>query len=84
MNYIEILGLIAGACSAIAFIPQVLHIWRSRSTKDISLKMYLIYCGGVVMWVIYGLLQAAPSIIIANMVMLVLSISILIMKIKFR
>lgn len=42
MNHIEILGLVAAVVTTSCFIPQVYKISKEKSTKDISLVMYLI------------------------------------------
>ena len=34
-----ILGLLAGTLMPIAFLPQVIKTWKSRSAKDLSLGM---------------------------------------------
>jgi len=37
LNLVPLLGFAAATCTTVAFVPQVLHIWRTRSTRDISL-----------------------------------------------
>ena len=54
MNLVTVLGLFAGSLTTIAFLPQVIKTWRTRSTKDISLEMFAIFCSGVLLWIIYG------------------------------
>ena len=78
----EIIGLVAAACTTISFLPQALHAFRSRSTKDISLPMYLILTFGVALWFIYGLLIHSLPVILANAVTFMLAFSILSLKIK--
>lgn len=81
---VENLGYIAGFFTTIAFLPQVIKVWRTKSTKDISIWMFLIFTTGVLLWLIYGLLIINYSLIIANTITLILSISILIAKILFK
>ena len=78
------LGYIAGFFTTIYFLPQVLKVWRTKSTKDISIWMFLIFTTGVLLWLIYGLMIINYSLIIANTITLILSISILIAKILFK
>ena len=47
----------------IAFLPQAIKIWRSKSTKDVSLAMFVCFCAGVVLWVIYGFMEAINSLV---------------------
>lgn len=82
IDFVEIIGLIAGACTTGAFLPQVFHVLRTKSTKDISLHMYIILCTGVGLWMVYGLFNSAISLILANSVTFLLAFTILVLKIK--
>ncbi len=79
----EIIGIIAGCCTTASFVPQVVRTWKTRSVDDISLKMYLLLCTGVVLWLVYGMLVGSLSVVLANAVTLILAAAVLIMKIKF-
>ncbi|WFS61484.1 SemiSWEET transporter [Pseudodesulfovibrio thermohalotolerans] len=83
MDFVEFLGILAGCCTTLAFFPQVLHTWRTRSVADISLRMYLLLTLGVSLWVVYGVLIGSLAVILANVVTLVLAVSILVMKLVF-
>jgi MtN3 and saliva related transmembrane protein len=76
-------GLIAGALTTLAFIPQVLKTWKSKHARDISLSMFAIFSFGVLLWLLYGIQIEAWPVIIANAVTLVMSLTILIFKIKY-
>ncbi len=82
MDLTNIIGSVAGILTTIAFIPQVVKTWQTRSAGDISLLMFLLFSSGVLLWFIYGLMLHAMPIIIANGITLSLSVSILVMKIK--
>ncbi|WP_253308534.1 MULTISPECIES: SemiSWEET transporter [unclassified Rickettsia] len=79
-DYTEIMGYIAGILTTIAFVPQVIKTYQSRSTQNISLSMYVIYCTSVVLWLIYGILINSFPLIITETITLILSGAILIMK----
>lgn len=81
MRYIDLLAVIAATLCTTSFIPQITKIYRERSARDISLKMYITYCLGVVLWVIYGILIHSPVIIIAKAATALFSVCVLIMKI---
>jgi MtN3 and saliva related transmembrane protein len=80
---IDIVGTVAATLTTLAFVPQVVKIWRSRSAKDISLPMYVVFTIGVAMWLVYGLMLGAMPIIIANCVTLVLAMSVVLMKLRW-
>ncbi|MDY0307342.1 MAG: SemiSWEET transporter [Desulfovibrio aminophilus] len=82
--WVEAVGLTAGVLTTLAFLPQVLKTWRTRAVRDLSLPMYLSLTVGVFLWLVYGLLQDSPSIILANGVTFILALSILIMKIRYH
>lgn len=79
----ELLGLIAGTLTTLAFLPQVIKTWKSRSAQDISLGMFLLFSAGVALWLVYGIRLGALPIIAANAITLILSLSILGMKFWF-
>lgn len=64
----EIIGLIAAVCTTFAFVPQVMKVWKTKQTKDLSLRMYSIMFLGIVLWLVYGILIDSLSIILANVV----------------
>jgi len=78
------LGIAAGTLTTIAFIPQVIKIWRSKSAKDISLGMFLIFSTGVALWLWYGIAINALPIIIANAITLMLALLILFFKFRYK
>ncbi|WP_028451407.1 SemiSWEET transporter [Chitinilyticum aquatile] len=84
MMYQDLLGLAAAICTTVAFVPQVWQVWRSRSAKDISLGMYLIFITGVALWLVYGILGRDLPLILANSVTLLLAGSVLVMKLVFE
>jgi len=84
MTLITIIGLAAGVCTTIAFVPQAVKTWQTKSAKDLSLGMYLLFCWGTLLWLIYGILIASLPIILANAVTLLLALSILYFKLFFK
>jgi MtN3 and saliva related transmembrane protein len=80
----ETLGYIAGILTTIAFVPQVMQIYKTKSAEDVSLAMFLLFTAGVVMWLIYGIQSNAIPVIVANSLTLLLSCVILFFKYKYR
>ena len=78
-----VVGLAAGFLTTIAFIPQVIKIWKTKSAKDVSLPMFVAFTIGVALWLTYGILTGELPIIVWNSVTLVFAATILVMKIKF-
>jgi MtN3 and saliva related transmembrane protein len=84
MTAIQLLGLAAGTITSITFVPQVLHIWKTKSAKDLSFTMLLLLIIGVVMWLTYGIIVKDAAIIYTNSMVLTMSIILLVFKIKFK
>lgn len=84
MPTIEIIGLIAAACTTLAFVPQVFKAWRYKSTQDISMTMYLVLLVGLILWLIYGVFHDSLAIILANTVTGVLVLFMLFLKIRHK
>lgn len=82
LNPAEYVGLTAGVLTTAAYVPQVYKTWRSKSAGDISLVMYLSMTLGLFLWLVYGVLLRAPSVIIANGVSLALAAWMLRMKMR--
>lgn len=80
----ELLGFIAGALTTASFIPQVLKTWRSRSTEDISLGMFSLFCAGLVLWTAYGAMLRSLPIVMWNSITLLLAGTILIFKLRYK
>lgn len=78
------IGIAAAILTTAAFAPQSIQAWRTRSTRDVSLPMFLMMVCGIVLWLVYGLLIGDLPLILANAVTLVLAGSILVAKIRFR
>lgn len=82
MSWVSLIGLVAAFCTTAAYVPQVLHIWRTRSTQDISLGMFSVMTLGVALWIVYGVAIVSLPVIIANGATLILAGAILVLKLK--
>ena len=80
MLFRSVVGYAAGFLDTAAFVPQVAKTFRERSTRDISLGMYVLFCSGVGLWLVYGLLIASWPVVASNFVTLVLAGAVLILK----
>jgi MtN3 and saliva related transmembrane protein len=79
----EALGFVAGFLTTISFLPQAIKAWKTKSTKDISLPMYLVFILGVFLWIIYGFAINSSVVILANCITLLIALFILYMKIRY-
>lgn len=80
----EIIGALAAICTTLAVFPQVLKIWKTHSVESISILTYIINSLGVLLWFTYGILIHSTPLIIANIFSLILSVTVLVLKIIWR
>ncbi|BAY08588.1 SemiSWEET family sugar transporter [Calothrix sp. NIES-2098] len=83
-NLITILGLTAGVLTTIAYLPQLIKTWKSKSAEDLSWSMLIVLCIGIILWLVYGAYVRDIPIIAANIVTFVFAGMILVLKIKYR
>lgn len=81
--HIGVIGIIAGICTTISFIPQIIKILKTRHARDISLYMYMVLTTGIFLWLIYGILLKRFPIILANSISFALCVFIIISKIRY-
>ncbi len=84
MDLITILGLVAGTLTTLAFLPQLLKIWQTKSAKDISLNTLIIFNIGIFLWLIYGIYLNDLPIILANLFTLIFNMIIVWLKIRYK
>jgi len=84
MEIVMILGLLAAVLTTISLLPQLIRVIRTKSTKDISTGMFSLFCCGVFLWFIYGLLTNNLPIILANLLAFIQALIILFYKIKYK
>jgi MtN3 and saliva related transmembrane protein len=82
MTPVTLLGLAAAFCTTIAYLPQVLQAWRTRSTKDLSLPMLLVLTTGLLLWLVYGAIIRDVPLIAANSITFLLTATILYFKLR--
>lgn len=83
IDYIVVIGLIAGTCTTLSLLPQGIKTIRIKETKDISISMYIILATGMLLWVMYGILIESLPVILANAISFILATIVLMLKIKF-
>ena len=79
---ITILGFVAATLTTLAFLPQTIHSWKTRDLSGISLSMYSLFTVGVILWIIYAAMIRNWPVLMANVVTLGTSGSILFLKIQ--
>jgi MtN3 and saliva related transmembrane protein len=84
MNWTQIIGLAAGILTASSLIPQVVKTLREKKAEDVSLAMLFVLQSGLVLWIVYGVKKNDLPIIATNCFSLLVNITMVILRIKFR
>jgi MtN3 and saliva related transmembrane protein len=79
---VEWIGYGAATLTTLAFVPQVLHTWRSKSARDLSLPMMAAFTAGVILWLVYGVALGSAPVIAANAVTLALNLVLIGLKLR--
>ena len=79
----EIIGLVAGFLTTLAFLPQAWRLFKLKSAREISLPFTLLFICGVALWLIYGLLLRLTPVVLWNAATLCLALSILYAKVRY-
>ena len=82
-SIVEDIGFVAAFLTTAAFVPQLMRVMKLRSAREISLGTFVMFSVGVFMWLLYGIYTGSRPVIASNVVTLVLSVSILILKLKY-
>lgn len=80
---VDAVGVTAGCCSMLSFIPQILKIARERDAEGVSLKMYAVTIFGFCCWTAYGVLSGAWPVAASNAICVILTAAIFILRLRF-
>lgn len=74
---LEWIGACAGFFTTTAFLPQVYRMYTSETAPEISVGMYCLFSIGVGLWIVYGIMKRAHSLVFTNCLTLGLALLIL-------
>ena len=83
MEYVTLIGFIAGFLTVISSLPQIIKILKLKETRDISIYWAITLTLGATLWLIYGIILKESPIIIANFFTSSFMLIILFLKLKF-
>lgn len=79
---VELIGALAAALTTLCWVPQALKIIRDRKTRAISLPATMLCVLGVLLWLVYGVAIADAPLIGSSAATLVITATILALKIR--
>jgi MtN3 and saliva related transmembrane protein len=84
MEFIDVLGLVAGVCTSSALIPQLVTTIKKKKAQDVSLAMFIVMLTGNALWIYFGVEKSELSIILTNCFALLLNVAMVFFKIKYK
>jgi MtN3 and saliva related transmembrane protein len=78
------LGLAAGLCTSLSFLPQVIKAWREGDTEAISRRMYVVSLTAFGVWIVHGIMIGSLPVVLFNAVQLALAGTVLALKLRDR
>ena len=79
MQYVQIVGLIAGVFTSVSSIPQLIKIIKEKKVEDLSVGMVIVLISGIAIWVYYGILRNDWPVILTNSFSFIINIILLIL-----
>jgi len=80
----QVIGIIAGICTGISLLPQLIKIIKEKKADNISYFMLFILLTGLAGWIWYGILKKDYPIIITNSFSFLVNIAIIFFTIRFQ
>lgn len=82
LDFVEIIGVVAGVLTTSAFVPQAVKTWRTKSARDFSLGLLVLLVVGNSLWLTYGALIGSTALVAANLVTVPLTVYLLGVKVR--
>ena len=83
MNW-YIIGIIAALLTTFGFVPQIIKMYRSKSSNDVSIGTLIQFGIGTGLWAIYGIYIKDLIIVIANVVSFITIVIAIIVHIRYQ
>jgi MtN3 and saliva related transmembrane protein len=84
MTSADLVGYAATVVGTSMMLPQLVRSWRTKHMRDVAWGMITLFLLNCLLWLAYGLMIAAPPMIVANSVGFLISLALLGMKVRFR
>ena len=83
MDWIQVLGLFSGICTASSMLPQLIKTVKEKKAEEISMLMLFVLLTGVAGWIVYGVFRKDFPIIVTNGFSLLLNIIMIYLRFKY-
>ncbi len=80
----EIVGYIGSIISTVSFLPQVIKVYSTKQTRDISYSAFALFGTGNIIWTTYGVMTNSFPVIVANILIFILVMIIILLKFQYE
>lgn len=80
----KIVGIAAGIFTGTSMLPQLIKMFKEKKASQVSVFMLLILITGLSLWVWYGFLKEDWPIIVTNLFSLVVNLTMIFLRYKYR
>ena len=79
-----IVGILAGVLILSGWVPQIIRGYKTKKLDDVSPYLMICIFAGAVLWLVYGIAIDDIYIIGVNVAAMFLTMTVLIMKLKYE
>lgn len=73
-----------GVATGAAYLPQAIRIWKRRSSEDVSVLTYLLFLGGQLIYLVYGIRFGLVPIILGMAANMAGNLAVIVSALRFR
>lgn len=84
VSFVELVGIAGAVLTTVCWLPQAIRIIRTRNTYAISLPAHAAFTTGIFCWLMYGFMLGNLPLILGNIITFALTVTILILKLRFN
>lgn len=84
LDFIAVLGFVAGLLTSLSMLPQVVKTYRKKRAEEVSLSMLIVLMAGICLWIWYGIQKKDNPIMITNAISLIINICMTGLRHKYK
>jgi MtN3 and saliva related transmembrane protein len=84
MELESIIGAVAGICTSVSSIPQIITTIKKKKASDVSPVMFAALFVGHALWAWYGILHQDIPVLATNLFSVILDVVMLFLRFKYR
>ncbi|MDO5737377.1 MAG: PQ-loop domain-containing transporter [Propionibacteriaceae bacterium] len=84
MTALDILGWVAASFGMASALPQLLRIYRTRSSAGVSLSLFQLNAGATGAWAMHGLMVGVPQMQYPNLILTISSLAVCVLVLRDR